>query len=352
MRHLRLLQTAPDRDFKRRARPVRRPFACSVALVVLGLGAAPATAQVEGGDEGTATEGGAAPVVTEPGSTEAAPDRQSAAQGSITIEADRSRIRIGQSVTFRGERRPAARGDRVNLMYRPAGGDWRTVASTTTDAQGAYRVADEPRRSGAFVVTSPRGSLRSEREGVSVRAEVAVSARRHQLRSRGVRVRGSVSPRLGGRRVILEHQTGKGWERVEATTTGPDGSYRLRWAPPGLGRFALRASFGGDEANHGDRTALEHPVHVYRSDHASYYGPGFYGNTTACGQTLERGTVGVAHKRISCGTRVRFHYRGMSRRIPVIDRGPYITGRRWDLTNAARRKLDFPKGVDEVWANR
>ena len=49
--------------------------------------------------------------------------------------------------------------------------------------------------------------------------------------------------------------------------------------------------------------------------------------------------------------RKRFHYRGTTRRIEVIDHGPFIAGRRWDLTNAARRKLGFPNGVDDIWAD-
>ena len=36
----------------------------------------------------------------------------------------------------------------------------------------------------------------------------------------------------------------------------------------------------------------------------------------------------------------------------MIDRGPFIEGRRWDLTDAARRALGFPRGVDEIWANK
>ena len=36
------------------------------------------------------------------------------------------------------------------------------------------------------------------------------------------------------------------------------------------------------------------------TQHASWYGPGFFGNTTACGQTLTKKTVGVAHKKLPC----------------------------------------------------
>lgn len=76
-----------------------------------------------------------------------------------------------------------------------------------------------------------------------------------------------------------------------------------------------------------------------RRDRASWYGPGFWGNRTACGQTLKRGTVGVAHKRLACGTRVTFKKGGRFLRTKVIDRGPFVRGLQWDLTRAAARKL-------------
>ncbi len=73
----------------------------------------------------------------------------------------------------------------------------------------------------------------------------------------------------------------------------------------------------------------------------TWYGPGFYGNTTACGQRLGYNTVGVAHRTLPCGTRVTFHYRGKSVVAPVIDRGPFVRGILWDLTGAAATQLGF-----------
>lgn len=74
---------------------------------------------------------------------------------------------------------------------------------------------------------------------------------------------------------------------------------------------------------------------------ATWYGPGFYGNQTACGQVLRPGTVGVAHRSLPCGTRVKFAYRGRQLVTRVIDRGPYSPGHAWDLTNGAREALGF-----------
>ena len=74
---------------------------------------------------------------------------------------------------------------------------------------------------------------------------------------------------------------------------------------------------------------------------ATWYGPGLYGNQTACGQVLRPGTVGVAHRTLPCGTRVKFVYRGRSIVTRVIDRGPFSPGHAWDLTHGAREALGF-----------
>lgn len=83
---------------------------------------------------------------------------------------------------------------------------------------------------------------------------------------------------------------------------------------------------------------------------ATWYGPGFFGNRTACGQRLTRRTVGVAHKALPCGTEVMFAYRGRVLRTRVIDRGPYTNGARWDLTEAAAKALRF-KQTDKIRAS-
>jgi hypothetical protein len=74
---------------------------------------------------------------------------------------------------------------------------------------------------------------------------------------------------------------------------------------------------------------------------ATWYGPGLYGNSTACGRVLRRGTIGVAHRSLPCGTKVTFAYHGHYLVVPVIDRGPYSGGYDFDLTNGAREALGF-----------
>lgn len=72
---------------------------------------------------------------------------------------------------------------------------------------------------------------------------------------------------------------------------------------------------------------------------SSHYGPGLFGNRTACGQTLTRRTFGVAHRSAPCGTRVSLRYRGRVVRVRVIDRGPFVHDRTFDLTERTARRL-------------
>ena len=75
---------------------------------------------------------------------------------------------------------------------------------------------------------------------------------------------------------------------------------------------------------------------------ATYYGPGLYGNHTACGQTLTPQTMGVAHRTLPCGTQVEFEWHGRHVVVPVIDRGPYGSSAEWDLTQATCEALSAP----------
>jgi hypothetical protein len=75
----------------------------------------------------------------------------------------------------------------------------------------------------------------------------------------------------------------------------------------------------------------------------SWYGPGFYGNGGACGMIpggMTKDTVGVAHRTLPCGTRVTFRYNGHTVTAQVIDRGPYVSGRIFDLTHGLCVLLD------------
>jgi rare lipoprotein A len=84
---------------------------------------------------------------------------------------------------------------------------------------------------------------------------------------------------------------------------------------------------------------------IHRTGIATWFGPGFYGQTTACGQTLTPAVLGVANRTLPCGTLVRVTYRGHALVVPVLDRGPYANHADWDLTAGAAQALDITETV-------
>jgi len=79
---------------------------------------------------------------------------------------------------------------------------------------------------------------------------------------------------------------------------------------------------------------------------ASWYGPGFYGNKTADGTVLKQDSLWVAHKTLPFGTKIRFTnpQNGKSIVLTVKDRGPYISGREYDLTEKAAELIGLKTG--------
>jgi hypothetical protein len=90
--------------------------------------------------------------------------------------------------------------------------------------------------------------------------------------------------------------------------------------------------------NEATSTALTHSMERVG---ATWYGPGLYGNRTACGRVLRPGTIGVAHRTLPCGTKVTLAYHGHYVVAPVIDRGPFAAGYAFDITAGAAKALAF-----------
>lgn len=109
-----------------------------------------------------------------------------------------------------------------------------------------------------------------------------------------------------------------------------------------------RAATGGASSATAGSGEEELAYSPYRYAGASWYGgPSLWGHKTACGKTLRPNTLGVAHKTLPCGTTVKFVYHGHVLVTQVIDRGPYVKGRAWDLTKAASEVLGL-EGVGRV----
>jgi hypothetical protein len=152
-------------------------------------------------------------------------------------------------------------------------------------------------------------------------------------------------PGGAGRAVSLQALIGRGWRTIAGAHTGARGRFRLSYRPQQLGSRLLRLRVAGDATATGAHHRLGR-LNVYRLAGASWYGGG---GGTACGEQLTSSTLGVANKTLPCGTLVTLRYGGHTVRVPVIDRGPYVAGREFDLTEATKRALGFGDTGD-VWS--
>lgn len=171
-----------------------------------------------------------------------------------------------------------------------------------------------------------------------------------------LRVDGTMSHGLADQPVVVQRQERSGaWTQIAAVRTAAGGAFTARWKTNHIGRFPMRAiprpAAGTSVAAASLPATGVTPVTVYRARTATWYGPGFFGKRTACGQILRKSTLGVAHRTLPCGTQVAFYYKGRTVTVPVIDRGPFRDATVWDLTQAAARAIDF-SGAETVGALR
>jgi rare lipoprotein A len=114
-----------------------------------------------------------------------------------------------------------------------------------------------------------------------------------------------------------------------------------------LGAGGALASTGGASAPpSGSAPSAKAAPQVRPTGIATWFGPGFFGKKTACGQTLTPGVVGVANRTLPCGTLIKVGYHGHTLTVPVLDRGPYShIGANWDLTAGAAQALGITETV-------
>jgi hypothetical protein len=150
---------------------------------------------------------------------------------------------------------------------------------------------------------------------------------------------------LPGQLVALQQLGRHGWRTLARASTGARGRFRLSFTPRRLGSDWVRLRFAGSGPDLPSRRRLGQ-LNVFRLAEASWYGGG---GSLACGGSLTSSTMGVANKTLPCGTLITLRYGGRTVRVPVVDRGPYVEGREFDLTEATKDALGF-EGVGQVWS--
>ena len=84
---------------------------------------------------------------------------------------------------------------------------------------------------------------------------------------------------------------------------------------------------------------------------ASWYGPAQDGKETASGETFDQKKLTAAHPTLPLGSKavVTNLETGKSVKVTINDRGPYVKGRKVDLSRAAAQKIGMSKkGVAKV----
>jgi rare lipoprotein A len=259
------------------------------------------------------------------------------AQAPASIQVRDSSLRYGERAVVTG-RVPAGP---VTLELRSAGeAAFVPVASATAGSDGRYRLAVRLSRSGTLRVVTP-ATASAERK-VRVAARVGTRKRRLNVRAgRSALVTGQVRRPVAGRLVALQARSGGRWRTLDRDRTDASGRYRLRHRTRGTRSDLVRVRFGGDALNAPSRRVVGR-LNAFRPTVASWYGPGFYGRRTACGITFRASLRGVAHKSLPCGTRVTLRRGSRVVRARVIDRGPFIPGREFDVSPAIRSALRMP----------
>lgn len=241
----------------------------------------------------------------------------------------------------RRARRAAAALGAATLAAGAFGGA--ASASSTTPKRGASARLGRPARAAQGRHRHRRHVRRSHRRPVRLHA---LMLHRDVLVGKDVAFIGETQPARARRVVGVEELRGSRWVGVARATTDRTGHFLARFFPHELGRMRLRVRLV-DTSGSG-ATVLGPVATAFHAVVASWYGPG---GRTACGETLYAGTLGVANRTLPCGTLVTLRYGGRTVRVPVIDRGPFVPGRDYDLTYATKLALGAGD-VSVIWASR
>jgi hypothetical protein len=210
------------------------------------------------------------------------------------------------------------------------------VPPATGSAPSPVAPAPAPSSPGAVAPTHPPAA-----RAAKVRPRLRITTRRlNVLAGRLARVAGRLVPARRGQVVTLERLGARGWRTIDRARTSRSGRFRLAFRTRGVDTARVRVRFAGDRTTRPRQRRLGR-LNVFRVAYASWYGPGLYGGRMACGGRLSPGTVGVAHKSLPCGTRVVLRNGRRMVRAAVVDRGPFVAGREFDLTAATRARLGF-----------
>ena len=276
--------------------------------------------------------------------------------GTASLSTSDRTVRPNEKLTVRGRFRPAAQQSSaigaqpepasrpVRIQFRALGSKyWRDARATRAGKAGRFKERVKVERSGRIRAISD-GRTTGARK-VTVRTVTRARVEKRAKVGQKVKIRGRVAPAGTRRKVTVR----VGGDKLRSRTDRK-GRFVAKWKPRSAGQSRVKVRAAGNLVARGSK-AKAGRVTVFRAAEASWYGPGLYGNGVACGGTLTPSTMGVAHKTMPCGTKLTIRYHGRQVKAKVIDRGPYIAGREFDLTEAVKNKLGMG-GIGKILVDR
>ena len=263
-----------------------------------------------------------------------------AADAPVQVVSAPKSVAFGERLGVRGRVSKELTHYLVALERRGETGAWVPVGVGTPRRTGAVKVvARSIEENGVYRLRTraPHHDETSKTFRVRVQGEIVFDVAPVQvLAGNSVTISGSVMPE-GASGLIVVKQTAGGRTRRLGKARIEGGRFTLT-ATPKAGAGFVSAAFGGGLGY--AAVTEEKLLTVFKPAEATWYGPGFFGNGTACGQVYTPDILGVAHRTLPCGTYVSVFFSGQVATVPVIDRGPYSTAD-WDLSAGLANALGF-----------
>ncbi|MGC8935033.1 MAG: hypothetical protein ACP5LN_07755, partial [Thermoproteota archaeon] len=181
----------------------------------------------------------------------------------ISLTASNYNPKIGETINLYGEISPAlSSATNVTLYIAQEGGDFRTLATITTDSVGHYSYIWKAEKAGVFYFKSYwKGNLTLPEAWSNV-VEVKVSklpstitcllSNTSIVPKSSVTIYGKISAQVSSTvNIFYSTNGGASWSTLASVTSNPDGSYSYVWSNVPEGSYLIKASWPGNEAYEG-----------------------------------------------------------------------------------------------------
>jgi len=116
----------------------------------------------------------------------------------------------------------------------------------------------------------------------------------------------------------------------------------------GVALVAAVGAFAIADRHNGSKSTLPPPAGQWYHALAAPY-PAGTAAKGACGTVIDGSTLGVANPVLPCGVKIYISYKGTQVLTQIIDRGPDVPGREFDVTRALSKKIGLVGTQTIAW---